>query len=350
MAVMLSPVISKQIPGPALSWTLSSEESLKTGGMYAWYVQAVDASGNALGPWSNGKVFRVEVEQEVRFAGIEEMLAGKLREYGVNEETITNILSDMKSGVKEVVVRGAGRAGSKNTPDLRGVQGVESSTRTLYGLEAGASITSGTGNTFIGYRAGRFNTTGDFNTFLGHHAGYFNTTGLGNVFLGYNAGYNETGSNKLYISNSAASSPLIYGEFNNNIVTVNGQLGIGVNPSYPLHMSSGAYCSTGGTWTNASSRALKENIESLSAAEAMDALTKLNPVKYNYKVDKVDKHVGFIAEDVPDLVAAADRKGLSPMDITAVLTKVVQELRKENQEYKKIISDLRERMAKLEKK
>ena len=48
-------------------------------------------------------------------------------------------------------------------------------------------------------------------------------------------------------------------------------------------------------------------------------------MEYNYKVDKGDKHVGFIAEDVPDLVATKDRKGLSPMDIVAVLTKVVQE-------------------------
>ena len=33
----------------------------------------------------------------------------------------------------------------------------------------------------------------------------------------------------------------------------------------------------------------------------------------------------FIAEDVPDLVATKDRKGLSPMDIVAVVTKVVQD-------------------------
>jgi hypothetical protein len=35
--------------------------------------------------------------------------------------------------------------------------------------------------------------------------------------------------------------------------------------------------------------------------------------------------VGFVAEDVPDLVARPDRKTLSPMDIVAVLTRVVQE-------------------------
>jgi hypothetical protein len=36
-------------------------------------------------------------------------------------------------------------------------------------------------------------------------------------------------------------------------------------------------------------------------------------------------HVGFIAEDVPDQVATKDRKGLSPMDIVAVLTQVLKE-------------------------
>ncbi len=35
--------------------------------------------------------------------------------------------------------------------------------------------------------------------------------------------------------------------------------------------------------------------------------------------------MGFIAEDVPELVATSDRQGLSAMDIVAVLTKVVQE-------------------------
>ena len=56
----------------------------------------------------------------------------------------------------------------------------------------------------------------------------------------------------------------------------------------------------------------------------------MNPVKYNYKADKAEKYVGFIAEEVPELVAMNDRKSLSPMDIVAVLTKVVQEQQKLN--------------------
>ena len=51
---------------------------------------------------------------------------------------------------------------------------------------------------------------------------------------------------------------------------------------------------------------------------------RLEPVRFNYKTDAEDEYVGFIAEDVPDLVASKDRTGLSAMDIVAVLTRVVQ--------------------------
>ena len=107
-------------------------------------------------------------------------------------------------------------------------------------------------------------------------------------------------------------------------------VGIGTtSPSYPLEMASGAHVTTGGVWTNASSREYKENIRDLSYDEATLALLSLKPSKFNYKVDKDDDYLGFIAEDVPDLVATKDRKGLSPMDIVAVLTKVVQKQQKE---------------------
>jgi hypothetical protein len=50
----------------------------------------------------------------------------------------------------------------------------------------------------------------------------------------------------------------------------------------------------------------------------------LRPVKFKYKGD-VEENLGFIAEEVPDLVSVAGRKSIAPMDIVAVLTKVVQE-------------------------
>jgi hypothetical protein len=106
----------------------------------------------------------------------------------------------------------------------------------------------------------------------------------------------------------------------------NGNVGIGTQtPSYPLQMASGAHVTVGGVWTDASSREYKENIKNLKVEDAMEALKGLNPVTFNYKSSSIESHVGFVAEDVPDLIATKDRKGLSPMDIVAVLTKVVQE-------------------------
>lgn len=127
------------------------------------------------------------------------------------------------------------------------------------------------------------------------------------------------------------------------VIASTGNVGIGTGtttPAYPLTMGSGAYVTTGGVWTNASSREYKEDIINLTSAEALATLEGLNPVKYAYKADKDDKHVGFIAEDVPELVATKDRKGLSAMDIVAVLTKVVQDQKNVVQEQRNMISEL----------
>jgi len=132
------------------------------------------------------------------------------------------------------------------------------------------------------------------------------------------------------------------------VISSSGNVGIGTStPSYPLHMGSGAYVSTGGVWTDASSMEYKENIKGLTSKEAIETLEGLNPVKYNYKMDKEDRHVGFIAEDVPELIATKDRKGLSPMDIVAVLTKVVQEQRRTISELSEKVDTLQKEMNKV---
>jgi hypothetical protein len=112
---------------------------------------------------------------------------------------------------------------------------------TAVGTESGFGATS-SNNTFIGHHSGRF-STGANNTAIGSNTlianspsannvaiGYgalsANAVGSGNVALGYQAGSAETSSNKLYIenSNADANGALIYGEFDTNIVRVNGTL------------------------------------------------------------------------------------------------------------------------------
>ena len=114
-----------------------------------------------------------------------------------------------------------------------------------------------------------------------------------------------------------------------------------------LHLGNGAK-NIGGLWINASSRALKENIKELSTQDALAAFHKLQPVTYNYKSDKKEQVVGFIAEDVPELVAIQSRDGLSSMDMVAVLTKVVQEQDRSLAETKAELKIKDKKMAEIE--
>jgi hypothetical protein len=133
-----------------------------------------------------------------------------------------------------------------------------------------------------------------------------------------------------YIMHNRASTLTIgAGSIDRITITRDGNIGFGVNrPAHPVEMASGAHVTAGGVWTNSSSIEKKENIRELSPEEALAALVALQPVKFNYKTDDVEDYVGFIAEDVPELVATADRSGLSAMDIVSVLTSVVQQQQK----------------------
>jgi hypothetical protein len=117
----------------------------------------------------------------------------------------------------------------------------------------------------------------------------------------------------------------------------------GANPAVPLiHIGDNARLEAG-IWTNGSSRAIKHDIQPLEASEALAAFTQLQPVRYRGNESPDEVVLGFIAEDVPELVAYNDRKSLSPMDMVAVLTKVVQE-------QQKTIDQLTERLGALEEK
>jgi hypothetical protein len=117
----------------------------------------------------------------------------------------------------------------------------------------------------------------------------------------------------------------------NYILTIdgsnNGNVGIGTGaPTQKLYVVGNVYAT--GSITQGSSRELKENIKELGRKQALETFSQLKPVTYVYKADKMQAHVGFVAEDVPALLATKDRKGVSPMDVTALLTKVVQEQQK----------------------
>ena len=123
---------------------------------------------------------------------------------------------------------------------------------------------------------------------------------------------------------SASGATVFMGSRTNHPLdlVVNDQTAMTIETDGTVHVIGNAIIS--GNLDLGSSRDLKKNIHPLQTKEAVEALKELRPVKYNYKIDPDEESIGFIAEDVPDLLATNSRKTVSPMDIVAVLAKVTQ--------------------------
>ena len=76
----------------------------------------------------------------------------------------------------------------------------------------------------------------------------------------------------------------------------------------------------------------------------------MNEIEYHYTGKQRQDQSDLLVPYVPDLVATKDRKGLSAMDIVAVLTKVVQEQKETVEKQQAVINTLTEKLAQLEAK
>ena len=164
--------------------------------------------------------------------------------------------------------------------------------------------------------------------------------------LGFGDVDNEAAGAVLYSHNVDAMRIFVNGS---ERIRIDSSGNVGMNntsPGFPLEVGTdgtngnGAHVTTGGVWTMGSSREFKENINELGSREAFDALASLNPVRFRYKLEPEEEYVGFIAEDVPELVATNSRKYLTSMDVVAVLTKVVKEQQTAMEEQAGIIEQL----------
>jgi hypothetical protein len=97
---------------------------------------------------------------------------------------------------------------------------------------------------------------------------------------------------------------------------------------YWFNGSNEAYLSSAGVWTNASDISIKKDINDIKYG--LNEVMKLKPKSYKMIDDDLEQ-IGFIAQDVeellPELVGTSERgmKGLSYGNLTAVLTKAIQE-------------------------
>lgn len=100
-----------------------------------------------------------------------------------------------------------------------------------------------------------------------------------------------------------------------------------------------------------SSRTMKHDIVDLDSTKATDALRQLTPVEFVYNDDESnEKRVGFIAEDVPEIVAASDRQSVPIMNVVALLTRVVKDQQQTIDEQRKFNIEQQKRMDAMERK
>jgi len=118
---------------------------------------------------------------------------------------------------------------------------------TFVGNASGGFSAAATGSSNVGIGAEALSyVEGDDNTALGTNAGKVLTTGASNVLIGRSAGGQlTTESNKLYIANSNTTTPLVYGEFDNGILNVNGELQVNGDPIYTGKFNTQASAKTG---------------------------------------------------------------------------------------------------------
>ena len=96
---------------------------------------------------------------------------------------------------------------------------------------------------------------------------------------------------------------------------------------------------------------MKENITTISSQEVAEVLRKLNPVKYNYKEDESQSlYLGFIAEDVPDILTSTDKNAVKLVDLVAVLTKALKDNRELTKTLLKVVKKQQEDIATLTQK
>lgn len=226
---------------------------------------------------------------------------------------------------------------------------------TATGGYAGWQLTTGSYNTAIGY-ASAFQTTGNYNTTVGYTALYAAAASSGNTAVGYTALNLTTGSNNTAIGNTAgaaittgtgnvvigcndgttiatATNNIILADGAGNIrmqVTSTGDVGFGVAPTLgALQMASGAYVTAGGTWTNASSVALKHKFESVTPSDILDAVTAMPVSKWEYKAEPGVPYIGPTAQDFRSAFGVGDDTSISTVSAIGVLFAAVKSLTEE---------------------
>ena len=156
------------------------------------------------------------------------------------------------------------------------------------GWSALGSNTTGNDNIASGNNALECNVIGNNNIALGYQAGFHNLTGSTSIFLGTCAGHGEFKSNRLYISNSSTTQPLIYGEFDTKCAVIHGAFKTSGTTSLLVAPASGSTSDEILVW-NSGDKTIKK------ISQNFDSILNVCNVSIPYTTTATDDFIGVCA-------------------------------------------------------
>jgi Chaperone of endosialidase len=143
---------------------------------------------------------------------------------------------------------------------------------------------------------------------------YANSLGV-MTLTGSNSNQTVTTASSLYVATPVAGT---------NVTVTN---------NYPISTQTGAYLSSGGTWTNASDRNLKENFTPVDPADILNKINTLPVTEWDYKTEgPTVKHIGPVAQDFYSVFALGNNNtSISTIDPAGVALLGIQALSKQLQ-------------------
>jgi hypothetical protein len=223
----------------------------------------------------------------------------------------------------------------------------------VIGADAATYIDAATGIVSVGYKSAQYLLTGSNNTFLGNYSGVTTTAGTVNnsTVIGYQA--IAPISNMMSFGNTDAQRWM----FGRTSMTASRALQVGTTTSN----GNGASLTTGGTWTNASSRSLKSDLQNLDAQDVLKKVNKLELTRWKYN-ETNEYHIGPMAEQFYEFfnvgvdnvsVSTIDPAGVALVSIQALsqnqeaLAAELSTVQNENQSLKEELAEMKECIAKM---
>ena len=261
-------------------------------------------------------------------------------------------------------------AGRANTTGFRnaffgwesGLANIDGTQNAYFGSQAGRNNNNGSANAYFGEQAGRFgfsgsensyfgfsaglNNAGEENVFVGNVSGFGNTSGSFNTYVGSETGIQSMGSGNVFIGRGSGpelsmahvdmrlfidvdttgnrnNNPLIYGEFDNDFIKINGTFEVIAGLSNHLE---------------------KDRLRQFATVDEREALEKivhLDIKKWVYTDRPHEQHISPSAEEFYEQFGLGEGPSkITTFDADGVIMLAIKALKKENDELRKLINQL----------